>query len=350
MNALGLNKKSDLHEQLKKHPDSRTLVCIACGGLNDSLASIGKCFDLCFVDHKYQTLIICDAYSDGLMGQFKQVFEIKSETRRDSSLAIKRIAKIRPRVSCEGIQVHDIFELQNKLDSSRKYPLERTNFPCTADIKDLSNWMLENSIKLDSPARLNKEFDLFIGYGGGPPSRTFLRALRLKEHYGLIVSQFLQKLPNKYDSVHIRNTDMRTDYKTFFHTLIEKIKPQKQLVICSDDSTIQLEASAFFGKEQVCNKNQLINQFLPFSVNYKPAPNQKLHDPDLYINSSDKEIFVVRAIADLFCLAGGDGLFFGKVIQSYSSKGKGRATSGYSLLAEILKKDSSLLCRDEYIS
>ena len=284
------------------------------------------------------------------MGQLKHVFDIKSETRRDSRLAIKRIAKIRTRVPCEQIHINDIFEIQRKINLSREHPSDRTNFPCTGDIKSLSNWMIENSIQLDSPAKLNKKFDLFIGYGGGPPSRTFLRALILKKTYGAIARQILQKLPKKYDSIHIRNTDIRTDYMTYFHSICKKIKHQNKLIICSDDPEIEAKASDFFGANKVYDKNKLVNEFLPFLISpTKPAPNTRSHDPSLFSNSTDKQTFVVRAIADLLCLAGADNLFFSKTEHVYSTNQKEHTTSGYSLLAEIIKKDPTLLSRNEFI-
>ena len=282
------------------------------------------------------------------MGQLKHVFDIKSETHRDSRLAIKRLAKIRTRISCEQIHVNDIFEIQKKINSSRAYPSDRTSFPCNGDIKSLSNWMIENSIQLDSPAKLNKKCDLFIGYGGGPPSRTFLRALVLKKDYGSIARQILQELPKKYDSIHIRNTDIRTDYMAYFHSICKKIKHQNKLVICSDDPEIEARASDFFGANKVYKKNKLINEFLPFSINPRPAPKMRSHNPDLFTNNFDKQTFVVRAVADLFCLAGADSLFFGKTMHAYSTSQKEPVTSGYSLLAEIIKKDSTLLSRKKY--
>lgn len=341
------NVKSDSHEELS-HAIGRSLICIACGGLNDSLSSIGKCFDICFAENKYQSLIICDAYSDGLMGQLKHVFDIKRETYRDSRLAIKRIAKIRTRIPCEQVHVDNIFEIKEKIDSSRDCALDRTDFPCTPDMQSLSDWVGENSIQVGSPTKLNKKCDLFIGFGGGPPSRTFLRALSLKKNYRLLARQIMEKLPEKYDSIHIRNTDMRTDYMTYFHSIRKKIKHQNKLVVCSDDPEIETKASDFFGENKVYKKNELINEFLPFLTTPQPSPNMRSHDPSLFTNNSDKKTFVVRAVADLLCLASADNLFFGKTIQSYVAGEKTNTTSGYSLLAEIIKKDPTLLSRNEY--
>lgn len=309
---------------------------------------MGKCFDLCFVHHQYEGLIICDDYSDGLMGQLKQVFEIKPETRRDSRHKIKRLAKIRPKVTCNQIEILSRQELKTKLDSmNSSSTTKRTGFPTTPGIKALSEWVTNNSIQPDTPSTLDSEFDLFIGCSGGPPSRTFLRALRLKKNYRLTVRKILQNLPGKYTSIHIRNTDIQTDYASFFKTLIKKVNPESQLVICSDDPAMQAEASTFFGAKRVYKKNQLINEFLPFLNAPKPTASQRSHDPDLYISDLDKKIFVVRSVADLFCLAGADSLHFCKTAQSSFGNDQKRMTSGYSLLAEILKKDPTLLCREE---
>tara|TARA_B100002051_G_scaffold273581_1_gene312671 strand:- start:1053 stop:1922 length:870 start_codon:yes stop_codon:yes gene_type:complete len=283
------------------------------------------------------------------MGQLKQVFEIKRETRRDSRHKIKRLAKIRPKVTCNQIEILSRQELKRKLDSLNSFSTKkRTGFPTTPGIKALSEWVTNNSIQPDTPSTIDSEFDLFIGCSGGPPSRTFLRALRLKKHYRLTVSRILQNLPGKYDSIHIRNTDIQTDYASFFNTLIEKVKPESQLVICSDDPAMQAEACTFFGTKRVYKKNQLINEFLPFlNAPTKPIASQRSHDPDLYISDLDKKIFVVRAVADLFCLAEADSLYFCKTAQSSCGNDQKRMTSGYSLLAEILKKDPTLLCREE---
>lgn len=328
---------------------SKTLICVPCGGLNDSFSAIGKCFDLCFASKEFDELLICDSYSDGLMGQLDKIVEFKKTTRRDSKLKLKRILKIRPSLNSEQAAICNTTELASLINSSNKLVACTDNFPCDGSTKALFDWMIHNSIPSEELIKLNSHIFLFIGFAGGPPSRAFLRSLQLKNKPKEKLVNVLNEIPLRYDSVHVRNTDIQTDYEYFFRSIEPKIKSNRLLLICSDDPTMEDKAKHFFGADKIFNKISLVEKYLPFTLKPEIAPGTKLHDPLAYANSSEREIFVLRSLVDLYALANSNHFFFGKAKQSYSSKSSERAISGYSLLAEMLKKDSSLLDRSTLI-
>ena len=71
----------------------------------------------------------------------------------------------------------------------------------------------------------------------------------------------------------------------------------------------------------------------------------RTHDQSLYQTEEDRKTFVLRSVVDLFLMAQSKKLFFSKVKESYSSTSNEPATSGFSLLAEMLKADPTLMNR-----
>lgn len=321
------------------------LICIPCGGLNDSLATIGICFDLCLREQNFTQLTICDEFSDGLMGQLKNIFDFYTQTFKDSKNKIKRIARIRKKLTCPKVNFasHIYFlKLAQELDSKPNTLQWRNKID---KFYDLKKWMAENSIYMNSIKRLSSTKSIYIGYAGGPPSRELLRSIALKQEGRIIMNSFNQKLPSNYNAIHIRNTDMKTDYESAFNGAKKTWNDGLPIMICSDDKTMQEKAMKYFGSSKIIDRNHLFKQLLAFKHKPNYLNSDRTHDPSIYQSEDDRKTFVLRSIVDLFLMAQSKKLFFSTVRESYSSTSNKPATSGFALLAEMLKADASLMNR-----
>ena len=94
--------------------------------------------------------------------------------------------------------------------------------------------------------------DLLVHHacGGGDISAACLRRLRLVPDVALEIARSLAILGEDYDAVHIRNTDIGTDYLPFFRRIFPLVRGRK-LLICSDDQACREAAGRFFVESRV---------------------------------------------------------------------------------------------------
>ena len=77
-----------------------------------------------------------------------------------------------------------------------------------------------------------------------------LRKLRLVPEVAQEIAGALAALGEDYDAVHIRNTDVRTDYLSAFREMFPQVQGRK-LLVCSDDLLCREEAKQFFVESEV---------------------------------------------------------------------------------------------------
>jgi hypothetical protein len=75
-----------------------------------------------------------------------------------------------------------------------------------------------------------------------------LALLRLKPGIKQRIESIVQSL-GKYDAIHVRNTDLTTDYREWFKRLDDRIKGR--VVLCTDDLRCQQYAKALWGDRLV---------------------------------------------------------------------------------------------------
>ena len=131
----------------------------------------------------------------------------------------------------------------------------------------------------------------------------------------------LASLGTEYLAVHVRNTDMKTDYEPFFR----RIKPGvdgHRLLVCSDDPDCKRFAQCFFDTSEVL-----------FSSNIPDTGGRRLHgNPSL-----DPETQLEAAFSDLMALALSRPLF--------STQTDRARLSGFSSLAQALQQNRALCDR-----
>jgi len=152
--------------------------------------------------------------------------------------------------------------------------------------------------------------------GGGDNSIKMLARLRLKPDIKHKIKQVIGNL-GRYDSIHVRNTDLTTDYKTFFDSLNDKIKGK--VVVCTDDFGCQQYARTFWGHRLV------VTHSVPDTSG---AP---LH----YYEGTDQYTINLETLIDLFVLAAAENFYCCKTDQ-------GRV-SGFAQLVESLRSNTNVI-------
>ncbi|MDR2341779.1 MAG: discoidin domain-containing protein [Campylobacteraceae bacterium] len=161
--------------------------------------------------------------------------------------------------------------------------------------------------------------------GGGLGVDAF-EWLRLNEKVKLHIVSTLNKL-REYDAIHVRNTDYKTDYKTFFENIKNKLGDK--IVLCTDDLQCQLHAKSFFG-----DRLYIVTE-LP-DTRGKPLHSNR---------SLDRYGTNLNTLTDLFILASGKNLYFSTILpcKEHPWTLKGIKISGFSILAKALHERQDLL-------
>ena len=136
-------------------------------------------------------------------------------------------------------------------------------------------------------------------------------------------------LPKNYDGLHVRNTDVKSNYKDKIRSL--DAESDLPLLICSDDHEVLK-----FAKETIRRRTLLTTSTPPNPKDYG-ASTVTIHKdapflPRWLVNTS--------AIADLFCLAFSNKLQSSKLLDKQC-----KDVSGYFQLAVALKASPRLLRR-----
>jgi hypothetical protein len=135
---------------------------------------------------------------------------------------------------------------------------------------------------------------LYEQCGGGGGGINILAQLRLKPELRGHIRSIIDKL-GKYDAIHIRNTDYKTDYKSYFFKIKNKLA--QDAVLCTDDYECQRYAKEFFG-----GKLKIVTDIPDLSK----TQSKTLHD-NLEL---DRYKTNTGMLADLFILACSENLFF----------------------------------------
>ncbi len=282
----------------------RAVLCRPMGGLNDILCQIEACWRYA---ETYDRHLIIDTEVSGLLDTFSTYFVPRSGTAPAVSFSL---ADHMPAL-LEG----DVRPACASADASRY----KQRFSAEA----------RNHVDAATGEKLTFDFEtdhsevLLIHHqcGGGMISIDALNRLELAPEIAEKVRAAISSLPESYASVHVRNTDMNTDYKTFFANIADRLA-QKDVLICSDDRACIDYGHAFFTESRVHTVSDIPD------TGGKP----------LHTNASlDRFNANLDMLVDLFCLANGRALHLTRVDRGF--------LSGFSRLAQSLHRDRDLLAR-----
>ena len=165
--------------------------------------------------------------------------------------------------------------------------------------------------------------------GGGEESIETLRMLKLKNEIINNINLKIIFLWFDYDSIHIRNTDYKSEYATF----LERVKPKtlgRKIFLCTDNSDIIRVAKEIMNQTEIVD----IEKFFPKC--------KRKNSPIHFQWGFSKETIQLNNIimlADLIGMAKSKNLFYPNLAENIH---KARI-SGFSLLAENLKSMPALV-------
>lgn len=160
--------------------------------------------------------------------------------------------------------------------------------------------------------------------GGGQASFHALGLLTLTEPVRSAVRQALSTCGDDYDAIHIRNTDIRTDYRTFLALAASRLSGRRVLV-CSDDLAVIRAAKEILDASQV------------FTVTTtEDAGGQPLHKLGVSRDGEERRRLNINMLVDLLCLASSRELLI-------TDSQPQCCNSGFSGLAKLLHEHPALI-------
>jgi hypothetical protein len=262
------------------------LLCRPLGGLNDSLNRIYHCLEYC---KKYnRTLLVDMKYNNGYSVNLSDYLEFTDPDIICDSDIIKKIIK----QNNFTIFPNEISDLYNyKLDYNTNYSF---------------NWLFafeDKFISTEINLNIDYEEDIIVynNCGGGNQSIEILKILKLSQK---LVDEFYfryNQIPKPYTSIHIRNTDYKLDYDSFFES--NKSNIINNNIFLATDSKIVLD---YF-------KNKNINYY---NFTELPDNNQPIHSR---FTQNNKSRVFIDTICDLLILALADKFILPKVYYGYTA-------------------------------
>lgn len=280
----------------------RYLLCRPQGGLNDTLCQIEKCWNYA---SKFNRILIIDTRNSGLHAPFSNFFIARRPSPRVHFAPNDEMMELLNTLSCYPPKVG------GKLHQLDLAQLRATNFVVKED----------HSIPFtfDFSEDYAHEILAHERCGGGRKSFEILGKLQLAPGILPVIRKRTAHLGTGYFAVHVRNTDLKTNYVDLF----ERISPVVQgkcLLVCSDDASVISHAKAFFSKSDILTSSDIPD-----------TGGNALH----YFGDVKKH--AIDAIVDLIALGRADKVFF-------STPKKG-SISGFSDLASHLSRNKYIVRR-----
>ena len=271
------------------------------GGLNDTLCQIEKCWRYA---ETYRRHLVIDSAFCGLMDDFFRYFVPRPDTRIEVSgltpdllAGFDAMDSVFPAVltgRISGYQVDQIEPGENLCETESRVPLRF----------DLDR---------DHEAQLLVHHQ----FGGGKMGFSALRRLSLTAPVAADILSRYRDLGSGYAAVHIRNTDMTTDYAPVFRAIRPLVRG-RTLLVCSDDLGCIDHARAYYGDAVRVVSN----------ANIPDTGGKTLHHND----TLDRFAANCDSLADLFWLSMSRRLFLTRTQEA--------KMSGYSRLAAELASDT----------
>lgn len=284
-------------------PDPRIVLCVPHGGLNDTLCQIEKCREYA---RRFGRDLYIDTRRSGLMGDFGSFFEVRPSAGVRCVTAVDHA--VLDRLNAFGIHPP---QLAGRLGQTKT----RYNM----NLKLVEDAESGVPLTFDFDADYREAVLLHQQHGGGIISQGLLKHLVLAGPLRERVGAALRNLPARYEAIHIRHSDYKTDYVQFLASLRERLVG-KQVLVCSDSAEVISQARHMLPGSRI------------FTVTAIPDLHGKpLHVPQSYTRAEDRHEATVRSLTDLLALARASALHFTRV-----DKG---IISGFSKLADYLNRN-----------
>jgi len=295
-------------------------------GFNDNLNTIYTCLEYC---KKYNRVLLLDTfhYFSLYKIEFHKLFTFDEEYK---DIVITEKTKIEEILKDQNLSLYPSFLKENILDCSYQTYWNNNSFILTTHTETLAwEWSDgQNFIKypdgnilpyfsdLDriyNQQDLDEDIILFPLSGGGSKSHILMNHLTLTDNFIEKIMFRYNKIPKPYTSIHVRNTDMISDYKDFYQE--NKDMFDNKNIFLATDSSCALDFFMGLGTEHKIfhNTYPLMNN-LPY-----------------HTYNQDMEQKILNTIIDLFVLALGDEFL------------RVNKNSGFTTLAHYLYSNKNLL-------
>jgi hypothetical protein len=159
--------------------------------------------------------------------------------------------------------------------------------------------------------------------GGGPHGAEALKLFTVTVDVKRAIESSRVLLGDDYDAMHIRHTDLRTNYKQLLR-LASTLLAGRKVLICSDDPAVVAEARA------ALRESNVITLLSPIDTG-----GIGLHKWGANVSPPQRQMINTAMLVDLMALAGSSRLL---VAPTHDG-----GTSGFSLLATVLHRNPSLV-------
>ena len=332
---------------------NKFILCIpnSCG-FNDTLCQINEAY---MFSKKTNRKLIIDTRLSSLADHLTNYMELNDPaTNIDLNLNDKNIQYLN-KLNCFPKQftgkinnIYPVFKIYNKYETFAYHFINNKNKQFKHNFLDRIMYFIYRVISLvirrtiaknfkylykntKLELLVNKKEDLIIfhSYGGGESSIEAIKLFKLKDNICALIYKKINTLGIDYDAIHIRNTDISTNYLDFLKSIKNKLM-QRTVLICTDDFFVVETA------KQILSESNIISFNKPYNLvsNNKKISNTIHHQ----WNFPKDQIFEnnINTFIDLIGMSKSKNFYYTNVNNSTV------LVSGFSKLAENLKNNKQI--------
>lgn len=204
----------------------RYILCRPKGGWNDTLCQIAKSYIYAITFNR--ELIVDTVWASGIKDYFDHYFSLNAKN--------PPLVPVHLRLSAD---------LEHALSGMEFYSNEGVITNHSAPLWRSSRGNFTFDFSIDYPSQLL----IHSSDGGGLGSIEILKILRLSKLLVYEIQNGLNALGENFESIMIRNTDYRTDFKKYYEAINENLDPDAILLVAADDrGCIDYAAKYFKGR------------------------------------------------------------------------------------------------------
>ena len=285
----------------------RWLLARPRGGFNDVLCQIEKCWT--YAEKTHRRLVI-DTRDSGLLLDFHDLFQpvLHKSGIQPEPLTASAIEQMNQRSSFPSDTQGGVTNYTSEKDANDEFFTTASHQP------------LKVSLDRDYP----EDVVVYEAMGGGLSSLCALSRLSFTSRIANPLVEGLKKLPSNYVGIHVRYSDMRTDFTKLFEAVDQQVTLETPVFIASDSDDVLEYGRDFFGKTRTLTPQR-----------NSPRQGEPLHTPTEPLDEEKRWLRTTEMLVELFALAGARRLFFSDVNERMG-------VSGFSRLAAHLSKRPQL--------
>lgn len=285
----------------------RYLLCRPRNGLNDTLVQIERCWRHA---EKFNRILIIDPINSASVTNLSLFFSPLSPTSRVYFHVLPDQLEHLNKLPCQPNaltgRVSDYKGVSVQRGARWIVCDEKTNTPLWADLdRDYPEPML-----------------LHESGGGGKDGIEFLKRVKLEPNLARDIHEKIRKLGSNYAAVHIRHSDLKTDWRKFLRSIRRALRG-RTVLICSDSSEVIKAAPLILKDSTIRTVSELV---------YTDGQPQHRR---LGASDESRNATMRAALVDLLAMGAASDLFI-----TCHDQG---ATSGFSRLAASICRDKSFV-------